>query len=237
MRLGENMSEKEKIKKHYEGHRERLRQRFEISGFRGFQDYEVLELLLSFALSRIDTKPVAKDLLGRFKTLPKVFEADVKELVQIKGIKKRTAQFLKILYGAIKYYHEQKAVSNEIKFINLNDVVDYLKGTIGGKQNEIVRVIYLNSKNSLIAAETLSEGTVSEAVAFPRKIVEGALKYNATSVIIAHNHPGGVAEPSGNDDAITEQIKNALQTVNITLQEHIIITDNDFYSYRKNGYL
>jgi DNA repair protein RadC len=89
----------------------------------------------------------------------------------------------------------------------------------------------------LIHAENLSEGTVAEAVAFPRKIVEGALKYRAVSVIIAHNHPGGVAEPSDNDDKITGQIKNALQTVGISLQDHLVIAGNEYFSYRQTGYL
>jgi len=80
-------------------------------------------------------------------------------------------------------------------------------------------------------------GFAAEAVAFPRKIVEGALKYRAVSVIIAHNHPGGVAEPSDNDDKITEQIKSALQTVEISLQEHLIVAGNEYFSYRQTGYL
>jgi len=78
---------------------------------------------------------------------------------------------------------------------------------------------------------------VAEAVAFPRKIVEGALKYRAVSVIISHNHPGGVAEPSDNDDKITKQIKSALQTVGISLQDHLIIARDEYFSYRQTGYL
>ena len=107
---------------------------------------------------------------------------------------------------------------------------------IGGRTNEIVHVIYLNSKSELIHAEDLSEGTVTEALAFPRKIVEGALRYGATSVILAHNHPGGIAEPSESDDRLTKAVKEALKTVDISLQEHVIISDEGFYSYRKSGF-
>ena len=98
-------------------------------------------------------------------------------------------------------------------------------------------MVYLNSSNRLLYAENLSEGTVSEAVAFPRKIVEGALKYRATAVIIAHNHPGGLPEPSENDHVMTRKIREALQTVNINLQEHVIIALDGFYSFRRNGEL
>jgi len=137
----------------------------------------------------------------------------------------------------ISYYFEQKTKDKNVQFTILNELVEYLKAVIGNKQNEIMYVLYLNSQNELIQPEVLSEGTVSETIAFPRKIVEGALKHHATAVIIAHNHPGGVAEPSDKDNLMTQEIKNALQTVNISLQEHIIIADEGFYSYRKNGYL
>jgi len=231
------MSENEKIKKTYEGHRERLRQRFGKSGFQGFQDYEVLELLLTFVLPRIDTKPIAKELLLKFKNFNGVLNADKRELQQINGIKQRTAEFLKILRASIEYYFNEKTKSGQIKFTNLNDLVTFIRASLYGKKNEVMYVIYLNSQNEFINSEFLSEGTVSETVAFPRKIVEGALKNNATTVILAHNHPGGLTEPSDNDNIITGQIKDALQIVDISLQEHIIISDDGFYSYRKNGCL
>lgn len=118
----------------------------------------------------------------------------------------------------------------------LDELVDYLRAVIGDRSNEVVHVLYINSKNELIHAENLSEGTVSEAVAFPRKIVEGALKHKATSVIIAHNHPGGLPEPSESDDKLTEAVRQALKTVDVSLQEHVIISEDGYYSYRKSGY-
>lgn len=221
----------------YKDHRRRLRQKFDKSGFQGFHDYEVLELLLTFAIPRKDTKPTAKELIKRFKGLPGVLSADIKQLAQVNGIGPKAAEFLKIIDAFIGFYFDQKALSGNIQFTELPQLVDYFKATIGQNPNEVMRVLYLNSQNKLIAAENLSEGTVSQAVAFPRKIVEAALKHHATTVIIAHNHPGGLPQPSDNDDSITQQIKNALQTVNITLQEHIIIAEESFYSYRQCGIL
>ncbi|HLA27884.1 MAG TPA: JAB domain-containing protein [Syntrophales bacterium] len=101
----------------------------------------------------------------------------------------------------------------------------------------MLRILYLNSKNRLIYVDNLSEGTVSEAVAFPRRIVEGALRYRAASVIVGHNHPGGLPEPSNNDDAVTGEISKTLKTVGITLQEHVIVAPDGFFSYRKMGLL
>lgn len=226
-----------KILPSYREHRKRLRRRFDKSGFEGFHDYEVLELLLTYIIPRKDTKLTAKELLKRFKHLPGVLSADVKELTQVSGIGPEASRFLKIVDAFIGFYFDQKALIGDIQFTQLPQLVDYFKATIGRNSNEVMRVLYLNSQNKLIAAENLSEGTVSQAVAFPRKIVEGALKRHATSVIIAHNHPGGLPKPSENDDTVTDQIKNALHTVNITLQEHIIIGEDGFYSYRQSGIL
>ena len=223
--------------KPYLGHHKRLRERFIKSGLDGFHDYEVLELLLNYVFPNRNTKPIAKDLLAKFKTLAGVFSAEKEELQEIKWVGERTAVYLKLLNDTLGFVFEERARNEEIQFTKTEQLFGYLKATIGNKKNEVMRVLYLDSQNRKIQAENLSEGTVAEAVAFPRKIVEGALKYRAVSVIIAHNHPGGLAEPSANDDKITEQIKNALETVNISLQDHMIIAGDEYFSYRQTGYL
>ncbi len=237
LRLGENMPAEEKIEQpDYVGHRQRLKARFEQTGFHGFQDYEVLEFLLYFVLPRKDTKPIAKKLLRRFKNFIGVIHADTRELEKIEGIGAHAALYLKAIGTTIGFYFDERAKQADFQFANLDQLVDYFRAAIGGKPNEVLRALYLNSRNGLISAEDLSEGTVSEAVAFPRKIVEGALKYGATTVIIGHNHPGGLPEPSENDNAVTAQVVKALKTVGISLQEHVIIASDGFYSYRQNGY-
>ena len=237
MRL-EKILSKEKVKnKPFIGHHKRLRERFIKSGLKGFHNYEVLELLLTYILQRKDTKPIAKDLLSKFKTLTGVFSAEPEELREIKGIGEKTAVYLKLLNDTLGFVFEERARNEEIEFTETAQLFEYFKGTIGNKKNEVMRVLYLDSQNRLIYAENLSEGTVAEAVVLPRKIVEGALKYRAISVIIAHNHPGGVAEPSDNDDKITEEIKKALQTVGISLQDHLVIAGDEYFSYRQTGYL
>ena len=223
--------------KPYLSHHKRLRERFIKSGLDGFHDYEVLEILLTYIFPNRDTKPIAKDLLARFKTLAGVFSADQEELQEIKGVGERTAVYLKLLNDTLGFMYEEQALKEKTQFTQTSQLFEYFKATIGNKKNEVMRAVYLDSQNKLIHAENLSEGTVAEAVAFPRKIVEGALKHHAVSVIIAHNHPGGVAEPSDNDDKITEQIKNALQTVGISLQEHMVIAGDEYFSYRQTGYL
>jgi len=223
--------------KTHSGHHKRLRERFIKSGLEGFHDYEVLELLLTYVFQNRDTKPIAKDLLVRFKTLAGVFSAETEELQEIKGVGECTAVYLKLLNDTLGFVFEERAKNEEIQFTKTEQLFEYFRATIGNKKNEVMRAVYLDSRNRLIHAENLSEGTVAEAVAFPRKITEGALKYRAISVIIAHNHPGGIAEPSKNDDKITEQINKALQTIGISLQDHLVITENDYFSYRQTGYL
>jgi DNA repair protein RadC len=196
-----------------------------------------LELLLTFVFPNRDTKPIAKDLLTKFKTLGGVFSAEPQELQEIKGIGERTAVYLKLLNDTLGFIFEERARNEEVQFAKTAHLFEYFKATIGNKKNEVMRAVYLDSQNRLLQAENLSEGTVAETVAFPRKIVEGALKHRAVSVIIAHNHPGGVAEPSDNDDKITGQIKEALQTVGISLQDHLVIAGNEYFSYRQTGYL
>jgi DNA repair protein RadC len=237
VRLGKILSTEEVKKKQYLGHHKRLRDRFTKSGLDGFHDYEVLELLLIFVLSRKNTKSIAKDLLAKFKTLSGVFSAEKEELQEIKWVGERTAVYLKLLNDTLGFVFEERAQNEEIQFTKTAQLFEYFKATIGNKKNEVIRAVYLDSQNRLIHAENLSEGTVAEAVAFPRKIVEGALKHRSVSVIIAHNHPSGVAEPSDNDDKITEQIKKALETVGISLQEHMIIAGDEYFSYKKTGYL
>jgi len=223
--------------KPYLGHHKRLRERFIKSGLDGFHDYEVLELLLNYVFPNRDTKPIAKDLLAKFKTLTGVFSADPQELQEIKWVGERTSVYLRLLNDTLGFVFEDRARKEEIQFTKTAQLFEYFKATIGNKKNEVIRALYLDSQNKLIHAENLSEGTVAEAVAFPRKIVEGALKHRAVSVIIAHNHPGGMAEPSDNDDKITEQIKNALRTVAISLQDHLVIAGDEYFSYRQTGYL
>jgi DNA repair protein RadC len=110
-----------------------------------------------------------------------------------------------------------------------------LRASIGQKENETLFVIFLNAKNEVLKTKNLGEGTVSQTSAFPRMIVEVALKHKATSIILAHNHPGGVAEPSERDKTITLEIQKALALVEISLQDHIILANNEYYSFKRHN--
>ncbi len=219
------------------GHRERLRTRFEKSKFEGFNNYEVLELLLTYAIPRKDTKGLSKNLLKSFGSHKRILSADTKELEQIGGLGRQSATYLKVLSEYIKFYFEDQVEKNEIQFISLDQTVKYFRAVIGSYKNEVVKVLYLNSQNKLVHKELVSEGTVNESILNIRNIVAAALKYESTSVIVAHNHPSGVPEPSGYDDKITIKIAEALKVVEIDLQDHIIIASEGYFSYREQGIL
>lgn len=217
------------------GHRERLRERFEKSGFNGFHDYEVLEFLLTFIFRQGDVKPLAKELIKTFGSFSKVLDASVEELENIKGIGKASALSLHAFRETMAYYFQNHATVDKEQITKMSALVEMLRASIGHKQNEILFAVFLNAKNEVLATKELGEGTVSQASAFPRKIVEEALKQKATSIILAHNHPGGVAEPSEHDERITTEIQKALALVEISLQDHIILANNEYYSFKRNN--
>jgi DNA repair protein RadC len=218
----------------YAGHRKRIKEKYEKSGMDGWHDYEVLELALSYAIPCKDTKPIAKDLLARFKSLNAVLDADIKELETIKGISKHSVLFLKFLKDVSVLYME-KGVHGRDLLSSPQVVFDYLKVALKGLANEEFKMLFLDSRNQLIAMEGLKTGTVNRSVVFPRKVVERALYHHAVGVIIAHNHPAGSLEPSVEDQDITRAIQDALRTVDIKLLDHIIIGGNKYFSFKESG--
>ena len=224
------------MKKNYFGHIQRIKNKYKKSGIDGWQDYEVLELVLSYAILRKDTKPIAKELIKRFKTLNGVLDADIKDLNLMNGISDHTALFLKLLKDITILYLKKDLHKKDL--LSSSEVVfDYLKGSLKGSVNEEFRSLFLNSRNQLIESETLQIGTVNKSVVYPRKIVERALHHHAVGVIIAHNHPAGTLEPSKEDCLVTKVIKDSLKTVDIKLLDHIIIGGNDYFSFNQKGLL
>ena len=220
-------------KSDYIGHRKRTKEKYEKSGLKGWHDYEVLEFALHYTIPRKDTKSIAKELLAKFKTLNGVFNADIKELESVVGISKHTAIFLGFLKD-ISILYMEKGIYDRDLLSSPKLVVDYLKASLKGLVNEEFKMLFLDSRNQLIAMETFKNGTVNRSYVFPRKIVESALYHHAVGLIIAHNHPAGSLEPSEEDYIVTRSIYQALKTVDINLLDHIIIGGNDFFSFKEN---
>jgi len=216
------------------GHRQRLRERFARTGFNGFHDYEVLEFLLTFIFRQGDVKPLAKELIKHFGSFSHVLDAKPEELKKVKGMGENAALSVVALRKALAFYFADAAVNQRLQLTKMSALIDFLKSQIADSENEVLFAIFLNAKNEVLNLKNLGEGTVSQASAFPRRIVEEALKLKATSLILAHNHPGGVAEPSDGDIAITKEINKALELVEISMQDHVILANNDYFSFKKN---
>jgi len=221
-------------KSSYIGHRQRIKDKYKKSGIDGWLDYEVLELALSYAIVRKDTKPIAKELITRFKTINGILDADREELKSVPGISEHAALFFSLLKDIAILYLES-GLHNKNLLSSSEVVYAYLKASLKGSADEEFKTLFLNGSNQLIAVETLQTGTVNRSVVYPRKIVERALYHHALGVIIAHNHPAGTLKPSQDDCAVTKTIRDALKTVEISLLDHIIIGGNDYFSFNEKG--
>ena len=219
-----------------EGHRQRLRERFEKSGFQGFHDYEVLELLLTFSIPRQDVKPLAKALLARFGSLPAVLDAEPSDLEKVPGLGRRSSGFLRIVRSLISRYFEETLKETDV-LQSPEAVVDYCRAALQGERNEVFEVLYLSSKNRVIGVERLFEGTLDRTAVYPRRIIEGALKANAAALIFVHNHPSGDPTPSPEDCRLTKEIASAAGPLGISVHDHIIIGRGRHLSLRKAGKL
>ena len=217
------------------GHRKRLRERYAKNGYNSLQDYEVLELLLTFVKPRIDTKPLAKNLIKKYSTIEDVLKADLKELKETEGIGDITAIFLNFIGDVAAYSFEDKARKQKISFKNKNQLINYLRTDIGFSKNEEFKVLFLNSANEIIETEKLFTGTIDKSVVYPRKILERALHHNARAVVFAHNHPSGNIRPSAKDIEVTKEMKEFFKIVDIHVLDHIIITKNSCFSFLEEG--
>jgi DNA repair protein RadC len=216
-----------------DGHRQRLRERFEQSGFNGFHDHEVIELLLSYAIPRRDVKPLAKELLSRFGSLSAVVDAPVVHLKQIDGVGSHASVLLAMVPRLMDRYLQDRWKRNE-SFHSTQDAVRYLSSLLGTERTEVFSILALNSQNALISAEEIQRGSVNRTAVFPRLVVEACLKHRATAVILAHNHPGGDPNPSSADRQLTRKLKRLLNDLDIQVHDHIIVAGLAYYSFAEH---
>ena len=220
----------------HEGHRQRLRERFIKTGLDGFHDYEFIELLLTYAIPQRDVKPIAKELLRRFGGIKGIFDASREDLASVNGIGERTAILIKLLKEGSTLYLKTRVKHKEV-LSSLQDVLNFCHHALSGSKNEKFMTIYLTTKNELIEAEVLEEGTINQTAVYPRKVIEGALRHNASALIFVHNHPSGDPTPSQTDRQLTGALEKAALTMDITVHDHIIIGKNTHFSGREHGWL
>ena len=222
----------EEEKPTYHGHRQRLRERFLRSNGEDMADYEVLELLLTYAQPRKDVKPLAKKLIKHFGSYAGAITASKERLMEVDGIKENTATLIKFIEYSTKKLSWQNLAYEDSAFITTTDaLIEFCRCAMGYSDVEVLRTIYVDTKLKVIDTEILQKGTVSSVNINPREIVVQALKKNASGVIMVHNHPSGDPRPSNNDIDATKRVKEACETVGIKLHEHLIITPSSYYSF------
>ena len=218
----------------HKGHRERLKQRFLEEGLDNFTDIQVLEMLLFYAIPRSDTNPIAHALLDRFGSLAQVLEADVEELKKVPGIKDHAATLLALVIDLCRYYQVNSSRQTEI-LTTLDACGKYLVPRFFGRTKETIFLLCLDAKCKVLCCKEIGEGSVNTASISVRKVVETALTANATTVVLAHNHPSGIAVPSNEDIQTTRRIAAALSAVEIHLADHIVVADGDYVSMVQSG--
>lgn len=217
-----------------EGHRQRLRRRFRKEGLDHFDEVNVLELLLFYGKPRVDTKLLARELLNRFGSLSKVLEATPAELETVDGVGENTATLLSLVTQLGRYYLVNH--SENPKILNTPEKYGrFLVDNFHGRREESVFLLCMDAKCKMLGCQMVGQGSVSSANVPIRKIVEIALSSNATTVILAHNHPSGMAIPSEEDKEATERLAMALSAMDIALADHVIVADKEFISLAQSG--
>ncbi len=216
------------------GHRERLRERLTQGGPDALQDYEVLELLLTLTIARIDTKPIAKALIREFGSISKVFAASPEALTRVKGLGERSIAAFKIVHASCLWMLRDEAKQTPV-LASWQSLLDYLRADMAHNANERVRVLHLNSKNELIRDEVMSEGTIDSAAIHPRQVIGRAMELGSASIILVHNHPSGDPSPSRADIQLTRDIVDAGKKLGIGVHDHVIIGSTGHSSLRAIG--
>ncbi|MCX5893661.1 MAG: DNA repair protein RadC [Deltaproteobacteria bacterium] len=223
-------------KPHYHGHRARLRNRFLQGGAGALADYELLELLLTFAIPYSDVKPLAKKLIAHFGSFTRVFDASPEAIMEVTGLKEYSAVLIRLVKACAEYYLKE-GVLDRPKISSLSALVDYCRTSMGGLADEQFRVLFLNSQNEITAEEIVQEGTVNQTVVYPRKVLELALKHKATGLILVHNHPSGNLTPSAADLELTRSLVKASHALNLTVHDHLIISRHGYFSLAEKNLL
>ncbi len=223
-------------KPHYLNHRNRLRKRFLEQGINSLQDYEIVELFLTFVIPQKDVKQEAKEIINRFGSIKGFFEADEKELKKTKFFKDKAITLRRFIKEISILYHKQLA--EEIPLIqSREELVKYSTKKLGFREEEEFWMITLDSKYSIIKENLISSGLTDKAPVYPRKIIEQAVQQKAHAILLVHNHPNGNVQASEQDITITKAINIPAKVLNIKIYDHIIVAGNDYFSFKEEGLL
>ncbi len=219
----------------HSGHRERMKQRFRESGLDGFHDVNVLEMLLFYVIPRQDTNPLAHALLEEFGSLEGVLDAGYEELLEVPGVGESVATFLRLFPSVCKRYIRGKQMK-KIPYTTLEQLEDFVIPMFTFDMEETLYMICMDSGNHVTFCDVIGQGNEDSIYVDPKQVVRLAMKRRAERVVLAHNHPSGVAAPSVSDISLTNTLKDSLALFNIELMDHFIVAGETCASLRKHGY-
>jgi DNA repair protein RadC len=213
-----------------------MRTRLLSAGPDALADYEMLEMVLFLALPRRDTKSIAKHVLARFGSFPNAIAAPVQELLSVEGLGEAGAAALKTVQAAAVRLARSEVMHRPV-LANWDGLIAYLTAALARERVEQVRVLFMDSRNRLIADEAAGSGTVNHTPVYPREIMKRALELHATALVLVHNHPSGDPAPSREDIAMTQEMRLAAEALRLTIHDHLIIAGSRWLSFRQEGLL
>ncbi len=216
------------------GHRGRMRENFLFRGADALADYELLEMLLFLAFKQGDTKPLAKALVNRFGSFAAVLSAPTRVLLDTDGLGPHAVSAIRLVQAAAQRLARAELQESPV-LGKWDQLLDYLTLAMARDSVEQFRVLFLDSRNHLIADEVQGRGTVNHTPVYPREVVKRALELHATALILVHNHPSGDPTPSRDDIAMTAEVKQAAAIFSIVLHDHVIVGKGRTLSLRREN--
>ncbi len=218
------------------GHRERLRNRYIHAGENGLPDYDMLELLLTYAIQRRDVKPMARNLLERFHDLSGIMDASLEDLCRIEGLGPNSAVLITLVRTLCTRYLENKLIGMDV--IDCGETLEnYARMRLSAFTDEAFLLIFLDVKNHVIDSEVFARGTYDTIILQPRRIAEDAVAHKAPKLIVVHNHPSGITDPSASDIDFTRKLEAVLSPLDISLLDHLVVSRVGVYSFLNHGLL
>lgn len=223
-----------KKKNIHAGHRQRMKKQFLDSGIDNFLDHQKLELLLFYSKPQGDTNPLAHELLSEFGSFSKIFDAEYEALLEVNGMGPNTAQFIKIISAMITTYTNDND-SNGNRITTLGEASKYVQPLFTGKETECIYLICMGNNGKILYCKNVAEGSPETVSIVPADLIRKALRANAVKVILAHNHPHGICNPSSQDLRTTSILYDEFQRVGIELCDHIIVAPDGVYSMKEKN--
>ena len=215
------------------GHRQRLREKYSRFGHDNLLDYEKIELLLMYAVPRVDVKPLAKELINRFGGISGILDAGRDELLLVPGVGENIVNLIMLVRNLGSDFHRERLLHKPV-FQCSSDVVRFARMKLAGLRKEVFLAIFLNTRNEVIDTDILSDGTLDLVFIHVRELLAETIRRNARGIILVHNHPGGSVEPSSEDRKLTENIRSAGASMRIDLLDHLILTHDAAFSITMN---